>query len=95
MKIIADDIRPNHEELLSIYSHPIHPLSSPLLRSALEEIISHILDLGIGENGNGAVVVRCGKLGSVVGTRKGGIRWVGAYWEEEDEWRVKDVTGGE
>jgi hypothetical protein len=45
-------------------------------------------------DGTGIVAVRCGRLGSVIGTRKGGIRWVPAYWEEGNEGKVRDVTGG-
>lgn len=91
----ADLCRPNHEELLSLYGHPLHSLSSPLLRPALEEVMKHLLDLGIGTDGSGIVAVRCGRLGSVVGTRKDGLRWIPAYWEKADEYMVKDVTGGE
>lgn len=54
-----------------------------------------MLSIGVGEEGNGSVVVRCGRVGCVVGTRRRGIKWFPAYWEEEDEDRVKDVTGGE
>lgn len=88
-------LSPNHEELLSLYGkdEPL-PLHSKEFKIEIEEIMRYILDIGIGENGEGIVVVRCNKLGSVVGTRKQGIRWVPAYWEGEDEKRVKDVTGG-
>lgn len=48
----------------------------------------------MGADGSGAVIVRCGRMGSVVGSRAVGIRWLPAFWTDEDEARVVDVTGG-
>lgn len=70
------------------------PLSDPSLPQILEEIIRHLVDHGIGSDGSGAVIVRCGKMGSVVGSRRVGIKWLPAYWSEDEEDRVVDVTGG-
>ena len=70
------------------------PLSDPSLPQTLEGIIRHLIDLGIGSDGAGAIIVRCGKMGSVVGSRRIGIKWLPAYWSEDEEDRVIDVTGG-
>jgi hypothetical protein len=58
----------------------------------------HLLDdITIGPDGDGIMVVRCGRLGSVVGTKIGGIRWFPAYYGINlgNEDQVVDVTGGE
>ncbi|XAO27565.1 hypothetical protein I312_106421 [Cryptococcus bacillisporus CA1280] len=87
-------LSPNHEELFSFYSIPIMPTSSISLRPTVERLVSHILhDVSIGANGEGIVVVRCGRLGACVGTKKGGLKWCPAYWEGDDVKKVKDVTG--
>lgn len=70
------------------------PTSSISLRPTVERLVSHILhDVSIGANGQGIVVVRCGRLGACVGTKKGGLKWCPAYWEGDDVKKVKDVTG--
>ncbi|RSH89847.1 hypothetical protein EHS25_001833 [Saitozyma podzolica] len=86
-------LSPNHEELLSFYSIPPIRPTDPALLPMIESLIVHLLSLGVGPDGSGAVVVRCGRLGCVVGTREGGVRWIPAYWAAQDEGRVKDVTG--
>lgn len=40
------------------------------------------------------MVVRCGRHGSCVGTKKGGIKWFPAYFSEENSDSVVDVSGG-
>jgi hypothetical protein len=89
-------IRPNHEELLSFYGHSKISFQDPELIPTLERIMLHLIDsVGIGESGQGILLVRCGRLGGCVGTRKGGLRWFPAYYGGDAEGRVKDVTGGE
>jgi hypothetical protein len=88
--------RPNHEEILSIYSKPLLSIDDPALHPTLEEIVHHLLHtVGIGLDGTGIVAVRCGRLGTVVGTKAGGIRWFPAFFGGDEEKRVVDVTGGE
>ena len=87
--------RPNHEEVLAFYSTPCPSSPDETLPSLIEPLIEHLLHtVGIGKDGSGAVVIRCGRLGSCVGTQKGGIRWFPAFFEEEDQERVVDVSGG-
>ncbi|KAK8850710.1 hypothetical protein IAR55_004630 [Kwoniella newhampshirensis] len=87
-------LSPNHEELFSFYAIPIMEITDPELRPTVERLINHILhNVGIGKDGNGIVVVRCGRLGACVGTKVGGLRWCPAYFDGEEVDRVKDVTG--
>nr|XP_031857663.1 uncharacterized protein CI109_006942 [Kwoniella shandongensis]KAA5524735.1 hypothetical protein CI109_006942 [Kwoniella shandongensis] len=87
-------LSPNHEELFSFYSIPTMSMTDPDLRPTVERIITHILfQVGIGQDDNGIVVVRCGRLGACVGTKAGGLKWCPAYFDEVDSDRVKDVTG--
>ncbi|WVQ95383.1 hypothetical protein IAU59_002480 [Kwoniella sp. CBS 9459] len=87
-------LSPNHEELFSFYGIPKMSFSDPELRPTVEKIIYHILhDIGVWNDGSGIVVVRCGRLGACVGTVQGGLKWCPAYFDGEQEHRVRDVTG--
>ncbi|KAK4687000.1 hypothetical protein P7C73_g3117, partial [Tremellales sp. Uapishka_1] len=86
-------LSPNHEELFSMYSLPRLAIMDPQTQPAIERLMRHLLDVGIGPNGDGIIVVRCGRLGACVGTRRGGLRWIPAFFEGDDELRVRDVTG--
>jgi hypothetical protein len=86
--------RPNHEELLAIYGQTCSSSGLTELKKAIIPLIQHLVDvIGVGE-GHGAVVVRCGRHGSCVGTKTKGIKWFPAYFTEEDAGRVVDVSGG-
>jgi len=88
-------VRPNHEELLAIYAQPCTTSTFQELQERISPVIHHLLDnVGVGQNGDGAVVVRCGRLGSCVGTKSKGIKWFPAYFTEKDAGRVIDVSGG-
>ncbi len=92
----VDKFRPNHEELLSFYSCEQYPLCSPEFRPTLERLTHRLLDkMAAGGNEGGIIAVRCGRMGSSVGTRSGGVKWFPACFGAEDERLVKDVTGGE
>ena len=89
-------LSPNHEELLSFYGHPKFRFTDPILVDTLEKVMLHLLNsVGVGQDGQGILAVRCGRMGACIGTRKGGLRWFPAYYTGEEESRVKDVTGGE
>ena len=91
----SDMCRPNHEELLAFYSIPCPSSPNGTLSALVEPLIEHLLHtVGVGKDGQGVVVIRCGGMGSCVGTRKGGIRWFPAFFEQEDQDRVVDVSGG-
>lgn len=85
--------RPNHEELLKFYGHSV-PEPAEATVAEVEHVIDHLLAIGVGENGDGIIVVRCGSQGACVATRAGGKRWIPAYLDKSPQ-RVKDVTGGE
>jgi hypothetical protein len=87
--------RPNHEELLAIYDQPCTISTYQQLQEVISPVIHHLLDVvGVGSNGQGAVVIRCGRHGSCVGTKAKGIKWFPAYFTEKDSGRVIDVSGG-
>lgn len=84
-------LSPNHEELLSFYGVAL-PDTLEETCAAVEVAIRHLLAIGVGANGEGIVVVRCGAIGACVGTRAGGLVWTPAYWANDSD-RVRDVTG--
>jgi hypothetical protein len=87
--------RPNHEELLAIYDQPCTISTFQELQERISPVIHHLLEVvGVGPNGQGAVVVRCGRHGSCAGTKSRGIKWFPAYFTEKDGGRVIDVSGG-
>jgi len=86
---------PNHEELLAIYDQPCTISTFQELQEVISPLIHHLLDVvGVAQSGGGAVVVRCGRHGSCVGTKSKGIRWFPAFFTEKDSARVVDVSGG-
>lgn len=85
-------LSPNHEELLSFYGVAL-PDSCEETCEAVEGVMRHLLNsVGVGAEGKGVVVVRCGAIGACVGTRAGGLAWTPAYWATDSD-RVRDVTG--
>ena len=85
-------LSPTYEDLFSLYGietpDTIHGIGK-----AVEEAINHILvNVGVGADGNGTLVVRCGPHGMYIGTRWGGISWTPCYYPQ-DSLRVKDLTG--
>lgn len=80
---------PNSDEalsLLSIKQIPDHSL--------IEKAAASFLDMGVGKNGEGWVIIRSGALGAYVASRNSKGRWIAAYWSgAEDSKQVVDVTG--
>ena len=80
---------PNAEEALSLLSHPLI-----VTKTAVENAASEFLEMGVGKENSGSVIIRSGALGAYVMTpdRKG--RWIDAFWSSaENTDRVIDVTG--
>lgn len=81
-------ISPNADEALALLSMEV-----PVTRGAVEEAGSKFLDLGIGADGMGTVIIRSGSLGAYVASRERLGRWVEAFWTPSDADKVVDVTG--
>jgi len=81
-------LSPNDEEALGLLSIPL-----PATRAKIEEAAATFLGCGVGDNGTGSVVIRCGPLGAYVVSRATEGRWVEAFWGPNDLHRVVDVTG--
>lgn len=76
-------VSPNHTELAGFYGieDPID-ISSP---DTIASLAAKLVTAGIGANGTGAVVVRCGKMGCLVSSRKRMSVWLPAYYQPEGE----------
>lgn len=79
---------PNADEALSLLS-----MQQPPTKKAVEEACARLLEIGVGTNGNGHVIIRSGSLGAYVASRERPGCWVDAYWTEADAKKVIDVTG--
>ena len=86
----VDIISPNHGELGGFFGKNTDGPDHVDFR-AIEKLSSQWLENGIGPNGDGGVVVRCGKDGCLV-TRKGLRKWMPAYHQSAE--KVVDPTGG-
>lgn len=86
----VDIISPNHGELGGFFGRGTDGPDRVDFR-AIEELSSQWLESGIGPDGNGGAVVRCGKDGCFV-ARRGERKWMPAYHQSAD--RVIDPTGG-
>lgn len=65
----------------------------PVTQAKIEEAAAKFLDHGIGDSGNGSVIIRSGGLGAYVVSRTTRGRWVEAFWGPNDLHHVVDVTG--
>ncbi|OJT10494.1 hypothetical protein TRAPUB_12932 [Trametes pubescens] len=92
LKEVLSDISilsPNAEEAFSLLSMPL-----TTTKEAVEEACRRYLDMGIGPNGTGHVIIRSGALGACVAQRGQPLTWIDAYWSgPEGASRVVDVTG--
>jgi hypothetical protein len=79
---------PNAEEALSLLSLPLPPS-----KESIELATDKFIEIGVGQDKMGWVIIRCGALGSYMKseTKKG--MWVQAYWTEQDDDKIVDVTG--
>ncbi|KAI0663092.1 Ribokinase-like protein [Cubamyces menziesii] len=82
-------LSPNADEALSLLSMPLPPT-----KELVEEACRRFLDIGVGPNGTGAVVIRSGAMGACVAQREQALVWVDAYWSGPESLdKVVDVTG--
>lgn len=80
-------LSPNAEEALSLLSIPLPPT-----KTMIEKATKDFLDMGVGKEGSGWVLIRCGALGAYMKSRATNGRWVEAFWAEDVD-KVVDVTG--
>ncbi|KAI0356585.1 Ribokinase-like protein [Trametes cingulata] len=92
LKDVLPDISvlsPNAEEALSLLSMPLPPT-----KELIEEACRRFLEMGVGPDGNGAVVIRSGAMGACIAQKGQPFNWVDAYWSgPEGASKVVDVTG--
>ncbi|KAI0650075.1 Ribokinase-like protein [Trametes meyenii] len=82
-------LSPNAEEALSLLSMPPTPT-----KELVEEVCRRFLDMGVGPDGTGAVIIRSGALGACVAQKGKPPAWIDAYWSGPGgSDKVVDVTG--
>ncbi|CAO2653780.1 Nn.00g031910.m01.CDS01 [Neocucurbitaria sp. VM-36] len=86
----VDVVSPNHGELGGFFGKDTNGRDSVDFR-LIEQLCDQWLESGVGADGHGGVVVRCGKDGCLV-TRKGLRKWLPAYHQSAE--KVVDPTGG-
>ncbi|KAJ6629207.1 Ribokinase-like protein [Mycena sp. CBHHK59/15] len=84
-----DILSPNAEEALCLLSLPLPPR-----KSSIEEAARKFLELGVGKDGKGAVIIRSGSMGAYVAMKDKAPGWVPAFWNSDrDPEKIVDVTG--
>ncbi|KAJ7283869.1 Ribokinase-like protein [Mycena rebaudengoi] len=81
-------LSPNAEEAFGLLSIPLPPT-----QNSIEEAARRFLDLGIGRDGKGFIIIRSGGMGAYVATKGEDPRWVPAFWSSKDANKIVDVTG--
>ncbi|EIM88253.1 Ribokinase-like protein [Stereum hirsutum FP-91666 SS1] len=79
-------LSPNAEESFELLSLP-----STVSKSTVEHAATKLLDLGVGADGTGWVIIRSGGLGAYVASRGRKGEWIEAFWKDQS--KVVDVTG--
>ncbi|EIW61851.1 Ribokinase-like protein [Trametes versicolor FP-101664 SS1] len=90
-KVLSDIsvLSPNAEEAFSLLSMPLITT-----KELVEEACCRFLEMGVGPNGTGHVIVRSGALGACIAQRGQPFSWIDAYWSGlEGASKVVDVTG--
>ncbi|KAF8803907.1 hypothetical protein BYT27DRAFT_7195248 [Phlegmacium glaucopus] len=79
---------PNAEEALSLLSLPLPPS-----KESIELATDKFLDIGVGQNKKGWVIIRSAALGAYMRSEMTKGMWVQAYWTAQDDDKIVDVTG--
>jgi sugar/nucleoside kinase (ribokinase family) len=83
-------LSPNAEEALSLLSLD----KQPPTKWRIEQAAETFLEFGIGIDGTGCIVIRCGEMGAYVKSRAREGMWIDAFWNSrEDSKKIVDVTG--
>jgi sugar/nucleoside kinase (ribokinase family) len=86
----VDVYSPNHTEFLSTFDGGVSRTGFD--RDAISEHAIHLVETGIGQDGSGAVVVRCGEHGCLVASKSYPPRWFPPFHSTGSS-RVVDATG--
>ncbi|PIL36815.1 hypothetical protein GSI_00505 [Ganoderma sinense ZZ0214-1] len=62
-------------------------------KELVEEACRRFLDMGVGPDGQGSVVIRCGPMGACIAVKGSAYSWIDPYWTSENSGKVVDVTG--
>lgn len=89
---LVDVYSPNHFEFLSIFKPGGGPPPPVLDQKEIEHLALGLLQSGVGRDGNGTVVIRCGESGSLVASRSFPARWFPAF-HNTSSGMVTDATG--
>jgi hypothetical protein len=73
---------------LSLLSLPLPPS-----RESIELAAHKLIEIGVGQDKTGWVIIRSGALGAYMKSEMTKGSWVDAYWTEENNHKVVDVTG--
>lgn len=89
-------VSPNHEELACFFGiEDSLEINDPRV---IQDLAGELVAIGIGPSGDGGVVVRAGKMGCLVASRKHPPVWLPAYYQptegHENHPKVVDPTGG-
>ena len=69
-------------------------MPQPATKQLIEEACHKFLELGVGEDGQGHVIIRSGAMGSYVASRQRRGMWIDAYWSSDiNPEKIVDVTG--
>ncbi|PPQ77752.1 hypothetical protein CVT25_011187 [Psilocybe cyanescens] len=81
-------LSPNAEEALSLLSLPL-----PASKDVIEKAADEFLEIGIGKQDTGWIVIRSGAMGAYLKSKETQGIWVDAFWNGADANVVVDVTG--
>ncbi|KAK0737189.1 Ribokinase-like protein [Apiosordaria backusii] len=88
---LVDVYSPNHTELLAAFQLGN---ATPTIFDCniIEDLALQILESGVGPDGQGAVVIRCGEHGSLAVSQSYSARWFPAFYDSTSS-KVIDATG--
>lgn len=64
-----------------------------MTKASIEKAAADFLALGVGDRGEGCVIIRSGALGAFILTKARGGQWIDAFYTDKDSSKIVDVTG--